>query len=265
MATDFLAQLRLDGRGLVVLGAGQGIGEATAHALAQAGGRVLCVDREAALAEKVAKDVRGVACVADVTSRQDVERIFATAKEAFGGVRGVVDIVVMAKLLPLGKFTDDDYQWQFDIGVRHAFLALQIGAPIVAASGGGSITFVGSISGSACLPNEVVYSASKAALHHLARAAAVELGPSGVRVNAIAPGFVRTPRLNRLVTEERWAEIGEGIPLGRAALPDEVAGPLLFLASDLSAHISGAVLAIDGAMGAMAAIPPAFIKTLKGQ
>jgi NAD(P)-dependent dehydrogenase (short-subunit alcohol dehydrogenase family) len=76
---------------------------------------------------------------------------------------------------------------------------------------------------------------------------------------------LRTPRLNRLVTEERWAAIGEGIPLGRAALPDEVAGPLLFLASDLSTHISGAVLAIDGAMGAMAAIPPAFIKTLKAQ
>jgi NAD(P)-dependent dehydrogenase (short-subunit alcohol dehydrogenase family) len=246
MRTDFNSQLRLDGRGVIVLGAGQGIGEATAHALSQAGGRVLCVDQ-------------------DVTLRPDVERVFATAKEAFGGVRAVVDIVGMAKLAPLSAFTDADYDWQFNIGLRHAFLALQIGAPVMSESGGGSFTFVGSISGVGCLPNEVVYSASKAALHHLARAAAVELGPLGIRVNAIAPGFVRTPRLNKLVTPQRWDEIGAEIPMGHVATPDQIAGPLLFLSSDLSMHISGAVLAIDGALGAMAAIPQAFVKTLKGQ
>jgi NAD(P)-dependent dehydrogenase (short-subunit alcohol dehydrogenase family) len=265
MATDFLSQLRLDGRGFVLLGAGQGIGAATAHALGQAGARVLCVDKEAALASGIAAEVGGVPCVADVTQRADMERVFATARDAFGAVRGIVDIVGMAKLAPIAAFTDADYEWQFDVVLRHAFLALQIGGPLVADGGGGAITFVGSISGNACLPNEVVYSASKAALHHLARAAAVEFGPRGVRVNAIAPGFTRTPRLNKLVSDERWAAIGEGIPLGRAATPDEIAGPLLFLASDLSAHVSGEVIAIDGAMGAMAAIPPAFVATLKGQ
>ncbi len=265
MNTDFLSALRLDGRGMVVLGAGQGIGEATVRALAQAGARVLCVDKESALAESVASANGGLACVADVTLRADMERVFATAKKEFGGVRGVVDIVGMARLKPLSSFTDEDYEWQFDIGLRHAYLALQIGAPILAESGGGSITFVGSISGVGSLPNEVVYGASKAALHHLARAAAVELGPNAVRVNAIAPGFVRTPRLDRLVTPQRWEEIGAEIPLGHVASPDQVAGPLLFLASDLSSHITGAVLAIDGGLGAMAAIPQAFVKTLKGQ
>ncbi len=265
MSTDFLSALRLDGRGTIVLGAGQGIGEATCRALAQAGAKVLCVDIDAALADAVAASVGGVACVADVTRRADMERIFATAVDAFGGVRGVVDIVGMAKLVPLAKFTDQDYEWQFDIGLRHAYLALQIGAPIVARSGGGSFTFVGSISGIGSLPNEVIYGASKAALHHLARAAAVELGPMGIRVNAIAPGFVRTPRLDRLVTPQRWEEIGAEIPLAHVASPDQVAGPLLFLTSDLSSHVSGAILAIDGGLGAMAAIPQAFIKTLKGQ
>src|SRR5882672_6320379 len=245
MTTDFPNLLRLDGRGIVLLGAGQGIGEATARALSQAGARVLCVDKEGDLATKIAREVDGEPCVADVTKR--------------------ADIVGMAKLAPLSAFTDADYDWQFDIGLRHAFLALQIGAPLVAEGGGGAITFVGSISGIACLPNEVVYSASKAALHHMARAAALEFGPRGVRVNAIAPGFTRTPRLNKLVPEERWKAIGEGIPLGRAATPEEIAGPLLFLSSDLGAHISGAVIAIDGGLGAMAAIPPAFIATLKGK
>jgi NAD(P)-dependent dehydrogenase (short-subunit alcohol dehydrogenase family) len=265
MTTNFPALLRLDGRGIVLLGAGQGIGEATARALSQAGARVLCVDKEGDLASKIAREVGGEPCVADVTKRPDMERVFNQARSSFGSVRGIVDIVGMAKLAPLSAFTDADYDWQFDVGLRHAFLALQIGAPLVAEGGGGAITFVGSISGVACLPNEVVYSASKAALHHMARAAALEFGPRGVRVNAIAPGFTRTPRLNKLVPEERWKAIGEGIPLGRAATPEEIAGPLLFLSSDLGAHISGAVIAIDGGLGAMAAIPPAFIATLKGK
>ena len=265
MATDFVSQLRLDQRGMVVLGAGQGIGAATARALAQAGARVLCVDREAGLAEQIAREVGGVSCAADITQRNEMERVFATARETLGGVRGIVDIVGMAKLGPLSSFSDADYEWQFDVVLRHAFLALQLGAPLVAQSGGGAITFVGSISGNACLPNEVVYGASKAALHYLARAAALEFGASGVRVNAVAPGFTRTPRLNQMISDERWAAIGEGIPLGRAATPDEIAGPLLFLASDLSAHITGQVLAIDGGLGAMAAIPPAFVATLKGK
>ena len=68
-----------------------------------------------------------------------------------------------------------------------------------------------------------------------------------------------------MISDERWAAIGEGIPLGRVATPDEIAGPLLFLSSDLSAHITGEVLAIDGGLGAMAAIPPAFVATLKGK
>ena len=265
MATDFISQLRLDGRGMVVLGAGQGIGAATARALAQAGAKVLCVDKEEDLAAQIAAEVEGVACAADVTRRAEMERIFATARERLGSVRGIVDIVGMAKLGPLSSFSDADYEWQFDVVLRHAFLALQIGGPLVAECGGGAITFVGSISGEASLPNEVVYGASKAALHYLARGAALELGPRGVRVNVVSPGFTRTPRLNKMVSDERSAAIGEGIPLGRAATPEEIAGPLLFLSSDLSAHVNGEVLAVDGGMGAMAAIPPAFVATLKGK
>ena len=162
MTVNFPNLLRLDGRGIVLLGAGQGIGEATARALSQAGARVLCVDKEGDLASKIAREVDGEPCVADVTKRPDMERVFNQARSSFGAVRGIVDIVGMAKLAPLSAFTDADYEWQFDVGLRHAFLALQIGAPLVAEGGGGAITFVGSISGVACLPNEVVYSASSA-------------------------------------------------------------------------------------------------------
>src|SRR5258707_15003658 len=155
MTTNFPALLRLDGRGIVLLGAGQGIGEATARALSQAGARVLCVDKEGDLASKIAREVNGEPCVADVTKRPDMERVFDQARRSFGAVRGIVDIVGMAKLAPLSAFTDADYEWQFDVGLRHAFLALQIAGPLVAEGGGGGICFVGCVSGIACLPHEV--------------------------------------------------------------------------------------------------------------
>src|SRR5262245_28598889 len=123
MATDFISQLRLDGRGMVVLGAGQGIGAATAHALAQAGARVLCVDKDAELAGSIAAEVGGVACAADVTRRADMVQLFEMAREKVGPLRGIVDIVGMAKLGPLTGLTDADYEWQFDVVLRHAFLA----------------------------------------------------------------------------------------------------------------------------------------------
>src|SRR5882762_2942658 len=108
MTTDFPNLLRLDGRGIVLLGAGQGIGAATAHALSQAGARVLCVDNEAQLAERIATEVGGIPCVADVTRREDMVRIFSAARESLGSVRVIVDIVAMAKLGPMSSFTDPD-------------------------------------------------------------------------------------------------------------------------------------------------------------
>ena len=254
-APDFLSLLRLDGQGFVVLGAGQGIGVQACHALSQAGARVLCVDRDEALAASIAGHVDGVTCAADVTKRGDMERVFATARERFGRVHGVVDIVGVATI---GLVKDvDDRMWdhQFDIVLRHAFLAVQIGGPLIAAGGGGTMTFVGSMAGDRAVKNQLAYGVAKAALHHLVRMAALELGPSGVRVNAVAPGFIRTPRLNARLDEAQWATIGRSVPLGRAATPAEIAAPLLFLSSGLSSHVSGQVLAVDGGTGVVGALP----------
>lgn len=252
---DYLSLLRLDGRGFVVLGAGQGIGDAAAHALAQAGARVLCVDRDEQLARNVAEAVRGVPCAADVTSRADMQRVFETAKREFGRVHGVVDIVGVAGIKPLSAVTDDSWNQQFDIVLRHAFLAIQIGGEMMAADGGGSIAIVGSMSGNRAVPSQVAYGVSKAALHHLVRCAGAEYAGRGVRINAVAPGYVRTPRLNQRLDEDAWSAISKVIPIGRPATPAEIAGPLLFLASDLSAHMSGEVVAVDGGAGTRAAFP----------
>ena len=254
-APDYLSMLRLQGRGFVVLGAGQGIGEQATHALAQAGARVLCVDRDEALAQRIALAVGGVPCAADVTSRADMQRIFDTARLQFGRVHGVVDIIGVAGIKALSAVDDEGWAQQFDIVLRHAFLAIQIGGEMMAADGGGSMAFVGSMSGNRAVPNQSAYATSKAALHHLVRCAGVEYAGRGVRINAVAPGYVRTPRLNERLDEDAWNAIGKVIPIGRPATPAEIAGPLLFLASDLSAHITGEVIAVDGGAGAMAAFP----------
>src|SRR3546814_6721222 len=92
---------------------------------------------------------------------------------------------------------------------------------------GGPITFVGSMSGNRAVANQLVYGTSKAALHHLVRGAAVELGPKGIRLNAVAPGFIRTPRLLELLDKAQWEEIDRHVPIGRAATPEEIAATLL--------------------------------------
>jgi NAD(P)-dependent dehydrogenase (short-subunit alcohol dehydrogenase family) len=253
---DFMSLLQLDGRGFVVLGAGDGMGRQTAHALAQCGARVLCVDRDLALAEAVARETGGTPIAADVTKRADMERIFSAADVDFRDrFAGVVDIVGMATTAPLVEMDDAAWAGQFDIVLRHAYLTIQLGGQALAKLGGGSLTFVGSISGEVSVANQAAYGAAKAALHHLVRCAAHELGPSGVRVNAVAPGFVRTPRLLRALSPEFWEGVSRANPLRRVAIPADIAAALLFLTSDLARYVTANVLTLDGGTSSIAALP----------
>jgi NAD(P)-dependent dehydrogenase (short-subunit alcohol dehydrogenase family) len=251
---DYNNPASLEGRGFVVLGAGQGIGRQTCHALAQAGARVFCVDRDPELAEAIAAEVKGIACVADVTARADVERLFTEATARFGEtLHGLVDIVGMADIRNIADTDDASWNRNFDFNVRHAYLAIQAGAR--AMTGGGSMVFVSSISGTHSIENEVSYGAAKAALNQLVRGAAHELGPRNIRVNAVTPGFVRTPRLLAALSEDFWTGLKSYIPLRRAAEPADVAKAILFLASDMASYVSGAVLPIDGGLSTVAPVP----------
>ena len=252
---DYPGLSRLTNRNFVVLGAGQGIGEQAAHALSQVGARILCVDLDSGRAGAIAKAVCGHPCVADVTTREGLVKVFADARSAFGAVHGVVDIVGVARIKQLAEFTDDDWDWQFGIVLRHAFLTLQYGAAALADSGGGVMVFVGSMAGNRVVPNQAVYGSAKAALHHLVRCAANEHAGKRIRVNAIAPGFIRTPRLEEILSPEQWRTVESRIPLQHAATPAEIAATILFLASDLSSHVTGQVLAVDGGLGNAAAVP----------
>lgn len=252
---DYLQLARLDGRRVVVIGAGAGMGRQSAHALAQAGARVVCVDVDAELAGEVAAEVDGVAIAADVTDRTAMEGAFTQAGEAMGGIDGIVDVVGVATIGPLADLDDAGWDRQFAIVLRHAFLTLQIGGRKIAESGGGSIVFIGSISGVRAVPDQSAYGVAKAGLHHLVSCMGVELGRSGVRVNAVAPGWVRTPRLDQRISEAGWRKVGAAIPRGTAARPSEIAGPILFLTGELSSYVTGQVLVADGGLTASSPHP----------
>jgi NAD(P)-dependent dehydrogenase (short-subunit alcohol dehydrogenase family) len=240
--------VRLDGRGFIVMGAGQGIGRQACHALASVGAKVLCVDKDGLLAADVAGEVGGIHIEADVTERDQVSGVFDRAIREFGGVAGVVDIVGLALRSPLLEFRDSQWNDQFDIVLRHAFLTVQLGGHVMAGEGG-VIVLVASVAGLTAAPDRVAYGAAKAGLISLVRTAAVELGPSRIRVNAVAPGVVLTPRITEFLGERGRRQNAANVPIGRCADPADIASCILFLASDLSGFVSGQTLVVDGGVG----------------
>jgi NAD(P)-dependent dehydrogenase (short-subunit alcohol dehydrogenase family) len=135
-------------------------------------------------------------------------------------------------------------------------LALQVGGAALKRLGGGAMTFVGSISGLRSVPGQAIYGAAKAALHHLVRCAAHEFGPAGIRVNAVAPSFVRTPRLEARLDEAFWQRLETTIPMRRVGQPADVAAAVLFLQSGLARYVTANVLTLDGGTSAVAALIP---------
>jgi NAD(P)-dependent dehydrogenase (short-subunit alcohol dehydrogenase family) len=253
---DYLGLLRLDGRGVVVLGAGQGIGRQAAHALAAAGARVACVDVDRQRALDVADEVGGVPLTGDMTDRAEATRVLAEAAGHLDRLDGLVDIIGMAKYATLLDVSDEEWAWHFDIVLRHAYLAVQLAGPLLAEHGG-TMTFVASASGLTSAPRHAAYGAAKAALMSLVRTAAVELGPVGVRVNAVAPGVVWTPRVSALLGAEGEARNRANTPLRRVAQPADIAAAILFLCSDLAGYVTGQTLVVDGGVGAKFPYPMA--------
>jgi NAD(P)-dependent dehydrogenase (short-subunit alcohol dehydrogenase family) len=243
---DYTAWSRLDGKTFVVLGAGQGIGRQTAHAARAAGAFVVCVDRDADLADDAAGEVEGLSVAADVTKRADVQRVFDTTVGLRGRVDGAIDIVGIGRADDILELTDETWDEVFDICLRHVFLTMQIGARTMIPTGGGALAFVSSMSGLNSAPRHAAYGAAKAALNSLVRTAAVEFGPLGIRVNAVAPGPTSTPRLSARLAQGGLQAWIDAQPTGRLSSPADIAASLLFLTSPQSANITGQILVVDG-------------------
>jgi NAD(P)-dependent dehydrogenase (short-subunit alcohol dehydrogenase family) len=156
----------------------------------------------------------------------------------------------MAQYSDLETTSDELWDWHFDMCLRHAWMAMQYASPLLKANGGGTMTFVASVSGLTAAPRHAAYGAAKAGLIALVKSAAVELGPSGIRVNAVAPGVVWTPRVSSYLGDAGKEKNAANAPLRRVALPANIASALLFLTSDLSAYVNGQTLVVDGGVSA---------------
>lgn len=244
----------LKGRRTLVTGAASGIGAAIAARLAQAGALVAGLDLEPSA---------GVACplVADLRSDVQLDR----AVERMAGTIGMPDIVVHAAALqPRGGCLETDpavWADAYDVNVIGAVRLLRRCVPHMRHAGGGAIVLLSSINAGFATPTLAAYAATKAALENLARTAALEFAPSGIRVNAIAPASIDTPMLRWAADQFRGerssddlvADWGRMHPLGRVSTPAEIAAAIAFLASDDAATVTGAELRVDG--GLLAGLP----------
>lgn len=231
---------RLDGRRAVVVGAGSGIGREAARALAAHGASVVCADRDVDAAKQT--DAGSVYAL-DVLDRDAVRRAAAEL--------GSVDVLVFTAATNVRKrlldYADDEFDRVVNLNLRASFdLVRAFGGPM-ATRGRGSIIGFSSIRAVTVEPGQGVYAATKAGLVQLLRTAAAELGPSGVRVNAIAPGVVETPLTNQIKSDPSWyGAYAAKSALRRWAQPSELAGAVVYLACDASSFVTGSVLTVDG-------------------
>ena len=217
---------------------------------------MLCVDRDATLADAIAAEVDGVPWAADVTNEREMRRLFGDGVAALGRpLHGLADIVGMATTKPLTEIDAAAWDAQFAVVLRHAYLALRIGGPLLAAAGGGSMVFVGSLAGNLSVASQGAYGAAKAALHHLVRTSARELGPQNVRVNAVAPGNRANAAASGETSRRDVAPLRRGDPAAPDRDADDIAAAIAFLLSDWARMISGAVLPVDGALSTVSAVP----------
>ena len=243
---DYATLMRLDGRRIAVVGAGQGIGRQAAHAVHSLGAKVACVDVDPERAQSVASEVAGTAHSGDAQIPEDIERIMGEAAQAMGGLDGLIDVVGMPRFVPILKLEDEDWDFQFDMTLKQAFHAMRAAGRIMAEGEGGTMAFVSSISGIAGAAIHAPYGAAKAGLDSLVRSAAAELAGKGIRVNAVAPGLIWTPRISESMSVERRENAERSIPLRRVGQPSEIASALAFITCDLSSYMTGQTLVVDG-------------------
>jgi NAD(P)-dependent dehydrogenase (short-subunit alcohol dehydrogenase family) len=243
---------RLDGRHAIVTGAGRGIGRAAALALAEAGADLTLFSRSAAELASVADEVRergrqAETCVGDVRSPSDVERLVETAAAA-DGLSICVTAAGLNRPAPTLEQPIDDFDLVVETNLRGTYLTCRAFAAAVSGHGrGGRIVAISSQMGEVGYPGRAAYCASKHAVNGLVRALAVEWAPAGIAVNAVAPTFVDTPLTRPMFEDDAFrADVLRRLPIGRIGTPADVAGAVVFLASEQAALVTGHILAVDG-------------------
>jgi 7-alpha-hydroxysteroid dehydrogenase len=240
----------LNGQVAVVTGGGAGIGRGISEVFAEAGASVVLSSRKQEAAQAVADGIvkvggKAVAVACDVTDEAALEKLVDEALKAFGGINILVNNAGGGGPKPF-DMPMKDFMWAYELNVFATFRLCQLCAVHIEKAGGGSILNISSMAGENKNSRMASYSSSKAAVNHLTRNIAFDLGPKNIRVNAIAPGAIKTDALAKVLTPEVEKTMLKHTPLGRLGQTTDIAYAALFLCSPASAWISGQVLTVSG-------------------
>ena len=243
---------RFDGKTVVVIGAGSGIGRAVAIGAAEHGAHVACVDLNGEAARTVAEEIRrdgrsATHAALDITDAAATDQVLQDVATASGAIDGLVctpSINVRKKLL---DYSEDEFDRVVRLNLKGSFNVVRSAGRLMTAKGRGSIVVFSSIRSLVVEPGQAIYAMTKAGILQLVRGAACEFGPSGVRVNALGPGVIETPLTAPIKSQPNWYQAyAEKNILKRWGQADEMVGPTLFLLSDAASYVTGTILYADG-------------------
>jgi 2-deoxy-D-gluconate 3-dehydrogenase len=253
LKNDFLDRLNLSSKIAIVTGGGSGIGKATAFGLAANGAHVVLVGRDEEKGKRVSDDIcseggKAIYVQADVTKADEVAGMVEYTVSKLGRVDILVNAAgISIKSTPTEYVSEEEWDKILNINLKGTFICCQMVARAMIKQKYGKIVNLGSLQGEMVLPLRAAYAASKGGLKQVTKSMAIEWAKYNINVNVVAPGFVRTPMTEQVLSDEFWYNVVVNkTPLGRPAQPEEIADIILFLASDAASYITGQTIVADG-------------------